>query len=66
MQQNLRHSKVGSTAWVLPEKTAKREGYTVCRAEDYLAVLVPSEKVEVGKWMKVKYQSVDSGFMLVD
>jgi len=66
MQRDLRDSKVGSNAWVLPEKTAKREGYTVCRAEDYLAVLVPSEKVEVGKWMQVTYQSVDNGFMLVE
>ena len=66
MQHNLRHSRIGSIAWVLPEKSAKKEGFTVCRAEDYLAVLVPSEKAELGKWVKVIYKSVEEGFMLAE
>ena len=66
MQHNLRHSKIGMSAWVLPEKTAKKYGFTVCRAEDYLAVLVPSEKAELGKWLKVTYKSVEDGFMVAE
>jgi len=49
---------------VLPEKHAKREGYSLCRAEDYLAVLVPSEIIELGKWSKVRYDSVDGEYLI--
>ena len=66
LQERLRNSKVGQTAWVLPEKLAKRDGYTLCRAEDYLAVLVPTDRVTVGRWMQVTYRSVDGAFMLVE
>lgn len=66
LQQRLRQSKVGQTAWVLPEKAAKKEGYTVCRAEDYLAVLVPSEQLSTGKWREVCYIGVENGFMLAE
>ena len=45
---------------------AKRDGYTLCRAEDYLAVLVPTDRVTVGRWMQVTYRSVDGAFMLVE
>ena len=66
MQHNLCHSKIGMSAWVLPEKMAKKYGFTVCRAEDYLAVLVSSEKAELGKWLKVTYKSVEDGFMVAE
>ncbi len=66
MQSDLRKSKVGLNAWVLPEKQSKKVGYTICRAEDYLAVLVPSGEVKVGKWIEVTYKSVEGGFMLVE
>ena len=66
LQKRLRESKVGCSAWVLPEKLAKRDGYTLCRAEDYLAVLVPTERVLTGEWMKVDYSGVDGDFMLVE
>jgi len=60
-QAKLRESKVGHCAWVLPERVSKRDGYTLCRAEDYLSVLVPTDKVCSGKWMRVEYQSVENG-----
>jgi len=66
LQNRLRNSKVGESAWVLPEKEAKRAGFTVCRAEDYLAVLVPSERIVKGQWMRVTYCAVDADFMLVE
>ena len=50
---------------MLAEKPAKRDGYTLCRAEDYLAVLVPSERVTLGRWSKVEYDSVDNGYLIV-
>lgn len=65
LQTTLLQSKLGQSAWVLAEKPAKRDGYTLCRAEDYLAVLVPSERVTLGRWSKVEYDSVDNGYLIV-
>lgn len=59
----LRIAKVGENAWVLPERGAKRDGYTLCRAEDYLAVLVPSEQVTKGIWLNVTYLEEDGEFL---
>lgn len=64
LQTRLLNSKIGQSAWVLPEKYAKREGYSLCRAEDYLAVLVPSDLLEIGKWSKVDYQAVDGEYLI--
>jgi len=64
MQHNLRHSKIGMSAWVLPEKTAKKHGFTVCRAEDYLAVLVPENMVQQGSWTQVCYESIQDGYLI--
>lgn len=64
LHQQLLKSRVGSSAWVLPEKPAKKSGYMLCRAEDYLAVLVPESLVEQGKWCQVSYQSVENGHLL--
>ncbi len=58
IEHAVRASRVGETAWVLPEKTSKIDGFTMCRAEDYLAVLVPSSEVEMGRWQKVSYQNI--------
>ena len=66
LQSRLRQSRVGQRAWVLPEKESKQEGMTLCRAEDYLAVLVPSERISVGRWLEVQYKAVDDEFMLVE
>jgi threonylcarbamoyladenosine tRNA methylthiotransferase MtaB len=66
LQYALRSSKVGQTAYVLPEKKAKREGYTMCRAEDYLAVLVPTEQVQKGQWQKVLLAQVEGEFLLAN
>lgn len=64
LQQTLRQSKIGQTAYVLPEKIAKREGFTLCRAEDYLAVLLPSKFARKGKWCKVRYTDVDGEHLI--
>jgi len=66
IQKSIRKASVGKTAWVLPEKRAKREGYMLCRAEDYLAVLVPQESLALGRWQQVQYQGVDGDFMLAE
>lgn len=66
LQVRLRNSKLGQSAWVLPEKASKREGFTLCRAEDYLAVLVPTERIKLGSWMQITYKAVDGDFMLVE
>jgi tRNA A37 methylthiotransferase MiaB len=66
IQQALRESRIGGTAWVLPEKLAKREGYTMCRAEDYLAVLVYSDQVTKGVWQKVSLKHLDGEYLVGD
>ncbi len=66
LQQALRESKLNSKAWVLPEKAAKKDGYTLCRAEDYLAVLVPSSHVVQGKWVEVCYSAIENEFLLAE
>ncbi len=66
IQNAIRQASVGKTAWVLPEKNAKREGYMLCRAEDYLAVLVPQQQLELGRWHQVKYDRVDGDFLLAN
>ncbi|MFT5134991.1 MAG: threonylcarbamoyladenosine tRNA methylthiotransferase MtaB [Arenicella sp.] len=65
LQVKLLQSKLGQSAWVLAEKPAKREGYTLCRAEDYLAILVPSEQVTLGRWSRVQYDAIDNGYLVV-
>lgn len=66
LQTKLQMSRIGQQAFVLPEKSAKRDGYTLCRAEDYLAVLVPSEKIKKGIWQKVEYQTLEDGFLIAE
>jgi len=64
IQLALRASKIGSKAWVLPEKPSKREGYTMCRAEDYLAVLLPTSEVTMGRWQRVIYCKAEDEFLV--
>ena len=64
IQRSLRESKLGQSSWVLPEKTSDKTGYTMCRAEDYLAVLVPSADVRLGQWLKVSYEAIDGEFLI--
>jgi threonylcarbamoyladenosine tRNA methylthiotransferase MtaB len=66
LQRRLRNSKLGQLAWVLAEKSANIEGYTLCRAEDYQAVLVPDSIVQAGKWVKVEYTKVENGILVAD
>lgn len=64
LQRRLREERVGRVAWVLPEKSAKREGYSLCRAEDYLPCFVPSSEVIVGKWAQVHYTGIEDDYLL--
>lgn len=57
-------SRIGQVGYVLPEKAAKRDGYYMCRAEDYLSVLVPSKSVQQGVWQHVCYESVEGDFLI--
>ena len=66
LQRRLRESQLGQTVWVLPEKSAKREGYTLCRAEDYLSVLVSNAQFTPGFWMLVNYTAIDGEYMLAE
>ncbi|GHA09170.1 hypothetical protein GCM10008090_18900 [Arenicella chitinivorans] len=66
IQAALRAGRLGQSAWVLPEKKAQKAGFMVCRAEDYLAVLVPEAQVEQGKWVKVVYQALENEFLVAN
>ena len=66
IQAALRASRLGQSAWVLPEKKAQKAGFMMCRAEDYLAVLVPETQVEQGKWVKVVYEAIENEFLVAN
>lgn len=55
---------IGKIGYVLPERAAKQDGFSLCRAEDYMSVLVQSSQVERARWQKVRYTDV-SGDKLV-
>ncbi|MBL4674099.1 MAG: hypothetical protein JKX81_17700, partial [Arenicella sp.] len=46
------------------KKIAKKDGYTMCRAEDYLAVLICSDQVVKGVWQKVSLQRLDGEYLI--
>jgi tRNA A37 methylthiotransferase MiaB len=56
--------RVGSRAWVLPENTRKGSSQLLCRAEDYLTVLMSSKDVVLGRWCFVEYVSVKNRHLL--
>ncbi|NND81509.1 MAG: tRNA (N(6)-L-threonylcarbamoyladenosine(37)-C(2))-methylthiotransferase MtaB [Gammaproteobacteria bacterium] len=64
LQAKLRSSRLGSSAWVLPESIDNEQGLARCRAEDYLAVTVPAAQVTAGQWLRVKYSGEDGTAML--
>ncbi len=64
LQAALRARRVGQTAWVLPEKKAKKDGFFMCRSEDYLPCLVPEQGVTQGQWLSVDYTDVDGEYLL--
>jgi threonylcarbamoyladenosine tRNA methylthiotransferase MtaB len=66
IRQAVLQSRSGQHAWVLPEKVSNKTGFMLCRAEDYLAVLVPNEQVTQGKWQKVRYTGLESEFLLAE
>lgn len=64
LQNDLLQRKIGESAWVLPEKAAKKQGYFIARAEDYLSVLIDAEQLELAKWQKVQYKRVDGAYLV--
>ena len=66
IKARLLQQSVGKTAYVLPERVSKREGFSLCRAENYLAALVPTEGLISGRWQKVRYTSVDGDYLLAE
>ena len=64
LQVKLLASRVGESAWVLPEKLSWQDGYTQCRAEDYLSVLLPTADAALGRWVKVRYSGVENGQLI--
>jgi len=65
LQAETRQERINKTIWVLPESESKRDGYVMCRSEDYLPCLVPENQVQMGRWLQVKVASVEGEFLLV-
>ncbi len=61
---NLKQSRLRKTAWVLPETISKRDGYMLCRSEDYLPCLVPTDQVSRGQWLNVTYNKLSEGQLI--
>ncbi|GAA6138329.1 tRNA (N(6)-L-threonylcarbamoyladenosine(37)-C(2))-methylthiotransferase MtaB [Arenicella sp. 4NH20-0111] len=65
LQAATRQERINKTIWVLPESESKRDGYVMCRSEDYLPCLVPENQVQMGRWLQVRVASVEGEFLLV-
>ena len=64
LQKTLLQSRLGKTAWVLPE--TNKNGVIKGRSEDYLNVRImqkDEETIKIGQWVKVVYQSLDQQFL---
>lgn len=64
LQATLLKSRIGTTAWVLPE--AVKDGVIKARSEDYLNVnidMIGEPTIEMGRWIKVVYQSMGNKFL---
>lgn len=76
LQNSLLDRQIGKTAWVLPERYNRDKQHFICRAENYLAVMINVDnqndskreqnnlRLNVGKWVKVQYQRVEQGFLI--
>lgn len=68
LQEPLLQAQIGKTAWVLPERHNTDKQHFICRAENYLAVIInenqESDAINVGKWIKVQYQCLEQGFLI--
>ena len=64
LQADLKTRRLGKTAYVLAEKKAKRDGYMMCRSEDYLSVLVPENDAPIGRWQAIQYTDISDGFLI--
>ena len=60
--------RLGQEVWVLPEKimpsSSRYEGLMHCRAENYLPVLVDSQNLQIGQWLKVALIEIVEEYML--
>ena len=56
--------RVGSYAWVLPENTKRGSTQVLCRAEDYLTVMMRCQDVVQGRWCYIQYTGVKDGHLL--
>lgn len=66
LQQRLKQERVGKRAWVLPEKNAQREGFVLCRSEDYFPCLVQQDRVQQGQWLEVSYAALEGDYLLAE
>ena len=64
IQHKVLKEQIMKSAFVLPEKIAKKQGYYMCRAENYLSVLVPEVSVKQGVWMRVRYEKLEEGYLI--
>ena len=63
LRTDLLNKVINQRAWVLPENPAKKDGYMLCKAENYLPVLVPNKGLVQGRWCYVEYVSCKNDFL---
>lgn len=66
LQASLRNERLNQIIWVLPEKSAKREGFVMCRSEDYLPCLIASNSISMGKWIQVEVTGIDGEYLVAE
>ena len=59
-------SKIGKHVRVLPERKVDNKGSYICRSEEYLPCLVPSELVTKGRWLEVLVSDSDGKHLLAE
>ena len=60
LQKTLYQQRLGTSAWVVPEK-ALAEGTLLARAEDYVTAIVQADTLPPGQWKQVRYTSIEDG-----
>ncbi len=62
LQADLHHSRLGETAWVLPENSSNSE--LRARSEDYLTVTLEGGDFEPGQWQQVVYIQINNNCLI--
>lgn len=66
LEKALLERKIDTEFWVLPEQSKRDDGYVLCRAEDYVPILLPEAAIKRGQWLKVRAKRLENGQLYAD